>query len=387
MSSYGQIWLEGAPHLPESPYAVFLLLSDLHFGADLLAEAEGTLFSTPTWLKVRDYRIQRFLGKRCVAHDINIVKSLPRYLKRLLEDLSEQGPTRDDFDLYLILGDMATRPCADSYHFLRNYLTRTEYETGDSELKHVCAGLNLRTDRLVAIPGNHDKLLLSDLQLYQKEFARRLDLPTAPGPQSCFFSHRRVHDHDFLFIQVEASKYASQDNTLDLSCREHLAGGEITPDLDQEIKTGLQQVKDGAKVDGISRDNFSRAMKILLVHYAVDTNRVAGSNHLEHLILPHACRGLEKLVSDLDSDIDLVIHGHLHKAMLYKHGRVPVIAATTTTQRNPQGENGFFLVKFFRSGEVRAEHHRWLVTGFLRDDRAELSQILSGPKADAASLG
>lgn len=370
--------------MPESLQAVLLLISDLHFGTDLLDEARGALLSAPSWLKFRENRIQRFLNKRCGAHDISILKSLPRYLKRVLEDLSEDGTRRDDFDLCLILGDVATIPSADSYHFLRGYLTQAEYQTGDSQLKHVCAGLNLKPSNIVAIPGNHDKLLQTDLRLYQQEFVGRLKVPTEPGPQHCFFSLRRVQTHEFLFIQVEASKYTSQDNKLDLSCRDHLAGGEITPDLDQKIRMGLRELKHGRKVDGISLENFSHATKILLVHYAVDTNLVAGAGHLEHLILPHGCDGLERLVETLSSDIDLVVHGHLHRPMLYRHGGVPVIAIPTTAQRNSEGDNGFFILKLFKSGEIRAEHHRWFGTGFLRDDRAEFNQTLNVPKADAA---
>jgi len=120
---------------------------------------------------------------------------------------------------------------------------------------------------------------------------------------------------------------------------------------------------------------YASATRILLVHYAVDSGRVCGTGGaLNNLLLPHDCKGLDQLVKTLSGDIHLVIHGHLHRPKLYRHADVPIVAASTTTQRG--GENGFFVLRFFASGEIAAEHHLWRGTGFVLDSRGELNQVL-----------
>ncbi len=360
--------------MPIVPEAVFVLLSDLHFGDDLLLEADGPLPSVPWWLRVSDYDVKRYLDRRCKAHDIGIVKNLPRYLKRLLMDLREAGFKGEDFDFYLLLGDHATRPTGSAYRFLREYLTQKRYETGDADLKHSCAGLSIPPDQLLLIPGNHDKLMLTNLNFYHEEMLRPLGIREEPNAQGCSLRLCSVGQRKFLFLLVDASIYARQDNCFDRSCRDHLASGEITPALREAILEKLNGLKRGDTVDDIRITDYLNVTRILVVHYAVDALRVCGlRQELQNLVLPHECKGLDSLVDELKNELHLVVHGHLHKAKLYRHGGVPVVAATTTTQRGT--ENGFFLLKFFASGEIGAEHHRWLKTGFLLDSNSELNQL------------
>lgn len=361
--------------MPIAPEAAFILLSDLHFGDDLLLEANGPLPNVPWWLRAWDRDVKQYFDERCTAHDIAILKSLPRYLKRLLVDIRNGGFPRDDFDLYLVLGDQVTRPTGSAYKFLREYLTQKHYETGDSELTHKCAGLQIPSDRLLLIPGNHDKLLMTDLGFYQNEMLKPLRLSTEPSAQSCHIRLQVVGQRKFLFFLVDASVYAGKENTLDTTCRNHLAAGEITSELRKSILAKVEALKKKDTVDNISLADYTSATRILVVHYAVDVQSVCGvRKELENLILPHECKGLAELIDELSEELHLVLHGHLHKAKLYKRSGVNVVAATTTSQRGD--ENGFFLLKFFESGEIATEHHRWYKNGFLLDSNASLNQLL-----------
>ena len=91
--------------------------------------------------------------------------------------------------------------------------------------------------------------------------------------------------------------------------------------------------------------------------------------------IPHDCDGLDGFVKDLKDDIQIVVHGHLHAPKLYRHGGVPVIAVSTTTQADG-GENGFYLLKFFASGRARAEHHIWNGRTFCEDPNKGRSRDL-----------
>ena len=322
--------------------------------------------------------VKRFFEERCSAHDIGILKTLPRYLRNLFSDLRRSGYSGHegkDFDFYLLLGDHCTRPTGSSYRFLREYLTAKRYVTGSSDLSHTCAGLRIDPSRLVMIPGNHDKLLLTNLDLYHNEALKPIGLPAQPKEGDCYLLLRSIGARKFLFVLVDASKYAAKNDQLDLSCREHLAGGEISSRLRASIVSKIENLAKGISIDGVSSRDYDAATRILVVHYAVDMRRVCGlSQELKNWILPHDCKGLDRLVDELGNAFHLVVHGHLHKPMIYRQGTVPVVAATTTSQRG--GDNGFFLLKFFASGEIAAEHHRWLSTGFLLDSRSELNQLV-----------
>lgn len=246
---------------------------------------------------------------------------------------------------------------------------------GDPDLYTTCAGLNISPESIVAIPGNHDKLLRTNLDLYLKAFLKPLGLPTQPQPQTCTVVSKMVRGLQFVFFQLEASRYSLQDLRLDRACRNHLAGGEITPQLRASILDKINRLEAGDEVDGVSLDPGAVALKILLVHYAVNDLCVSGSKQaLDDLILPHACVGLDSLVRELRSHIHLIAHGHLHVPKLYNFGGVPVIAATTTTQKG--GENGFFLLKVGKTGEMEAQHHIWNGAGFALDPRGSLNRPL-----------
>jgi 3',5'-cyclic AMP phosphodiesterase CpdA len=350
--------------------AVIVLLSDLHFGNDLYDEAKGASCHLPWWLKFKQNKINEIFRRRCTAHDMGILKRLPRYLKYLLLELG-----RPDFDLYLVLGDLATQPTGSSYSFLTKYLTQQAYVTGNGDSKHEIAGLNIDPKKLILIPGNHDKLLQTDLKLYQQNMLLKLGKGPEPSPRGCHLQSLSIGIRQFLFVLVEASCYAKQKDVLDLSFRDHLARGAIDEKLKLEIKRKLRRLKRGNEVDQVRLDNYDRTIRILMVHYAVDVARVLGtSSAIKSLGVPHQCDGLNDLVTDLRSHFHLVIHGHLHQSRIYDQEEVPVVAITTTTQRG--GDNGFFLLKLFSNGDLLSEHHRWHQTGFLPDDRQEFNQTL-----------
>lgn len=355
--------------------AAALVLSDLHFGADLLREAEVPPLQFPWWRTVLAPSVRRYVQAKCKAHDIGILLCLPLYLKKVLHQLRLEGFGNSKFDFYLLLGDMSTYANGSSYVFLREYISQTNYSP--QGLMSIQA-LGIPIDKLVMIPGNHDKILRTNLDIYLQQFAGPLGL-AGPLPMHSFFLTKNVGDTEFLFILVDASVYASIAEKLDHAAREHLAMGRVSEELAQEIETKLDQLKHGAPVDAAKLKSYPLSRKILLVHYAVDDRAVLGSVlPRDELVLPHSCIGLNNLIKNLSRDVHLVVHGHLHCPRIYNHCGVNVISATTTTQKD--GNNGFFVLKFYDSGDLLTEHHRWAGSGFVLDTNQDLNVRMSLPQ-------
>ena len=143
------------------------------------------------------------------------------------------------------------------------------------------------------------------------------------------------------------------------------------------MRKKLDALKQGNQVDEARlRYKYDDAIKVAIVHYAVDISRLAGRRKWGERFLPHECQGLDDFVSDLRTEFkfSLALHGHMHIAGLYNHGGIQVVSATTTSEQN--GPNGFFLLKLLGTGEIRAEHHSWTGKRFTADPDASLTKQL-----------
>jgi predicted phosphodiesterase len=361
--------------------STILVMSDLHFGADFLLEAEIDPLQVPFWLKYTAPKVRRFFEDRCKAHDMAIVLNLPKYLKKVLRQLKREEFARSKFDLLVLLGDLATYANGGSYSFLGQYLSQAKYQYASE--KSISGLKDIYNGELIAIPGNHDKLLRTNLDLFHSKFSPRTTNGAQPQPHKSFFISRIVGSQEFLFVLLEASKYASVDGKLDFSALSHLASGEVTKDLRDEVTAKFSEIRNGHSVDNAQVKDFGLAWKIILVHYAVDDRMVLGpAPQPQGLVLSHRCNGLDSLIKDLAPSLNLVLHGHLHCPRIYNHHGVPVISTTTTTQKD--GVNGFFVMKLLTSGDIVIDHHRWNVNGFMKDETAELSvRIARTPAKDS----
>jgi predicted phosphodiesterase len=356
---------------------VFVVLSDLHFGNDLFESPTTPLLNVPiATYGLSGQKITKFFEDRCRGHSVACVRKLPRYLRMLLWQLRQDGYPESKFDLFILLGDQSTLAHANSYKFLREYIHQTEYETKDADGTFTCAGLGVAASDIIAIPGNHDKILRSSLTLYNNEFTRVLGLPEEVQPQRCTIAVRRFGEHEFVFILIEPSTYSDEDLKLGTDFRSHLAAGKVSEKLIEDVQTKLGILRDRGQLsaDIKLQNSFSSAVKILLVHYAVDDTKFKST--LEEFVLPHGCEGLANLVDLLkvEFQLSLVLHGHLHVPMLYNYNGVQVISATTASRVDDARKTGFFLLKVFKSGNMVAEHHLWTGVGYTLDPDASLTR-------------
>jgi len=358
----------------------------LHLGRSLVKGAE-IQFDRPAWADFfpADILTQEFFRLGCAPHAVNVIQKLQSALNEILNELD-----KDRFDLYLVLGDNVTWPDDSSFEFARDFLWGLE-SVSDSYMgtKNECQCLQIPTEKLILIPGNHDKMLRRDLQLYHK-FLRQ-----HPNEKECYFVSKRVREQEFLFVTVDVSRYTLMPElTVDLSadCLGCLAAGEIKPDLIATIEAKLAALRKGAEVDQASLENYEAATKILVTHYALIDSLLTRMTPMEWLI-PGGCIGSE-LLAEIGHHFDFAIHGHRHKPKLYRFPNtnrndkfaraLPVISVGTATQRTSgfkreDDTKGFYVISFLESSEIHAQHYHWSATAnnFIKDPARKRSGTLN----------
>jgi predicted phosphodiesterase len=350
------------------PRAAFVLLSDTHFGASLRDETKIPPFDY--WRGVDYWRfgrkLKRYFEAKCTAHDFAVVKTLPSYIRYLFTRLREQGFEGDDFDLYLFIGDHVTWPSASSFRLFKDYVSRGKCSSEDAFSRIECDGLNIKAERILLVPGNHDKLLRDALDDYHLHLSEALGLPSVPETRGVHLTSRRIRDTDYVFIIVDANTYCEEDHRLDREARRHLAAGKISPEQQKAVRRQVEKLKVVGASGHANTSDYSQAVRILLVHYCPDIVRATQGGDISSLLLPHDCPGLMELIRSLSGDIDLVVHGHLHHPASYVSEGIPVISLGSAFQIGAAPQ-GFYILKCFDRRHFVAEHHVFRNCAFTPD--------------------
>jgi len=348
--------------MTDSLDAAILLLADLHLGTSYLDQSHRTPIDFPNALRLLKLggRFQRFFRKQCKAHNQSILTALPGYLAAQLQAFRDREQYRQfEFDGYLLLGDLVTWPDPSAFSFLGDYLTQYELTVSVQSRNERRPGLHLPIAKLLAIPGNHDKLLRTDLSLFNNSVSKRLNI--APAVKNgVLLREWQVGPRRVLILTVEASAYAETQLTVGKRATSHLARGNISEPI-------LEQAR---KIKDQLESERGKAWRILVIHYAIDFKRATDMSLRQALLnslVPHECDGVERLFDSLGPEaIDCAIHGHLHIPRLYVFKGVPVVSVASASQLNAK-PNGFHILKFMNNGNVIAEHHVWTPAGFDRD--------------------
>jgi Calcineurin-like phosphoesterase superfamily domain len=328
--------------------AVIVVLSDMHLGPGYEEEVSVPPVGTQAFVRMMGMKgpVQNFFQKECRAHDAVMLEKVPLYLRHLVRMAQiEEEYEGSQFDLYLLLGDQVTWPSPASFAFCRDFLENDEWRPVGTQRKYFGLGLSKRqiVGQLIAIPGNHDKLLAPDLDNYYTNYTDKLGLGRDPGPQSAHLEERKIGDINICFGLLDASAYTKVPDMLAWpECRTHLARGEVTTRLEQQARWLALEMR--------SRKGF----KFLVLHYAV----AQSASIVLNTMLPHECDGIERIVPLFKDTVNAVVHGHLHRAELDIVDGVRIVSAGTVCQKNNK-QNGMFLLKMYDTGQLRAEHHVW----------------------------
>jgi predicted phosphodiesterase len=342
--------------------SALVFISDLHFGPSFHEETEILPLDWASWIKLFASRgdLDAFFVGKCGSHNKAIVRALPKYLRRLLIGMQRNNSyARETFDQCVALGDLVTWPNPDAFWFFTQYITQDRWR--DAVSSSTLTGLDFKSEpersQITAIPGNHDKMLRQNLNLFDTHVREPLSLE-AINPQSATIIRRQIGTLPFVFLAVDASTYTRDpDLRVTRSAKNHLAGGSVSAGLLQQVKALTQEI---AAEDGV---------RVLLIHYPIDFSVASKlSGVAQNFFVRHDVDGINRLLEAIPQGvIHFAAHGHLHSPGFYSSAGFPVLSLGTTFQLN-NAINDFYVVTVSDSRQIRADHHVWTPTGFKHDD-------------------
>lgn len=248
------------------------------------------------------------------------------------------GAIDDAFDMYVVTGDISTTSTpSERFTFAQQFLLSTVRVS-----PKFLAGLNLDPDRLVCLPGNHDKMQEATLERYLSAFG---ELPAAPP----FCLKRQIRGRTFLFFGIDSNLYKEGN----------IAVGEISASTLGWLNEELTAYSD---LD---------AVRILLLHHhPADLNRFRRASLFSALLgrftvleegkrLLQSCRGR----------IDVIMHGHEHLPVAFRDpiSEAVIVSAGSTMEWQPRSNKNSFHVLVFHDRELQIKQFNWSGARFISE--------------------
>ena len=293
--------------------STILHLSDLHLGEDFAdvgsqIKADGVGMGT-----LQSFR--KNYGFVMQTHDSWIIPGLQTEIALAARYL---GAPKDTFDFNVITGDISTdvNP-PERFKFARDYLTGQIPISRGSDFK---VGLEMPETSVFCVPGNHDKMALSDNRSYLKGFK---DLP-APLP----YVKEVVSGQGqrLIFYGIDSNLYR----------KGNIAVGEITPETLAWLNQKLAQAD--------AADAPLPVRILLLHHHPADLNRfrprtlksLFGSFGKSFSVLQEG----ERLLKACRGRVDIIMHGHEHFPIVFyeKLSSAIVVSSGTSCSYLPKGK-------------------------------------------------
>ena len=293
--------------------STILHLSDLHLGEDFAdvgshLKAEGLGIGT-----VNSFRNN--YGLVMQTHDSWIIPGLQTEIVLAARYI---GAPKDTFDFNVVTGDISTDANPpERFKFARDYLIgRTPISHG-STFK---VGLGMPQASLFCVPGNHDKMALTDNKSYMKGFK---DLPASLPYVKEVVSGRGQR---LIFYGIDSNLYL----------KGNIAVGQINPGTLAWMNERLAEAND---------DPGPLPVRILLLHHhPADLNQfrpwtlksLFGSFGKSFSVLQEG----ERLLKACRGRIDIIMHGHEHFPIVFyeKISSAIVVSSGTSCSYLPKGK-------------------------------------------------
>ena len=352
---------------------IIIVLSDLHFGLDIKQPSIVPTVRFRGW-----WRLLRPLGryfrkefqKSCDSHDDLILRRLDYELHRICGTHS-----KTDYDQLIVCGDLATISDKDSYRFLRRFFSRI---TSDSAGIYGL-GIKNHREKMLAVPGNHDKLFDNNLSYYSDYYGPRDQWKfCAPAQNGVHLVGRNLglQKVPFLFALFDSNHYQPPIYPFDpVATPLRTASGKIYASQLAELANKLDTLDRGYPVDDATKEHFREGKRICVMHHPPDLNfygpktwmtRGSQGSALGQQLIPHGCENIGQLFDTLQKfHFDLVLTGHMHQSRIYKYNGIPVIGCSTSSQlqttalRKRSARNALYVLRFDDQGVTHAECYNW----------------------------
>lgn len=305
--------------------ATILHLSDLHLGQSFndsgLADKAGGI-SAKGLISAYKHR-----GLMMQSHNGYIVAGLHTEIRLAARSV---GSPEDSFDFHVITGDISTNANSEErFAFARKFLTE---KVKVSEA--FSTGLGLSRDKVLCVPGNHDKMNEVTLERYLKAFG---DLPESPP--YAIETHARSGQR-FIFYGIDSNVY-SEGN---------VAVGKIHPETLGWLGEQLEKPT--------KNDHQDNTVRILLLHH-----HPANLNPFRRLSWKTFARSFfdnpfttllegERILNLCAGKIDIIMHGHEHFPIVFLNkdsGCIVVSGGTASEfQSRPEHKNSFHTLVFYQ---------------------------------------
>lgn len=314
-----------------APDFAIVHLSDLHLGRSF---ADTGYLGGEAVKNIKNVATKGGLVMR--AHDPYIVATLRSAIREAAATIGWSSP----FDAAIVTGDISTSADDDDrFQFARDYLV------GSSHWESRDIGLRLGTQRLLCVPGNHDKLYEASTARYLSAFS---DLPSPPPYLAKIGTQ---HGDRLEVIGIDSNDYSEGNVAL----------GSITP----QAMSWLADLRaESTTTPHAEEENLpSRPLRILaLHHHPCDLNRFRKlSARLVHRSRLTRLQEAERLLDICAGWIDVILHGHEHFPISFRDndsGCIVISAGTTSSRSSHAGQNSFFTI----SGEgvgLRIHKFEW----------------------------
>ncbi len=324
--------------------ATILHLSDLHLGENF--DDPGRTDKATLQQPLKIFKKGAAEGR---SHDPYILCALPIEVRIAARQI---GARDGQFDFHVITGDISdTANSEERFVFARQFLLETQSDHG------LEIGLNLPLDRVLCVPGNHDKMTERNPARYLKEFK---DLPATPP----YVRQRQARNgRKFIFYGIDSNDYTEGN----------IGVGRIEP----EVLAWLGKKLSSVRVEGNRRNDAARIL--LLHHHPCDLTAMRPPSHnplaslyrrFVHGRFTRLDEG-ERLLEQCRGRIDIIMHGHEHFPVAFKDDRsgcLVVSAGTTAQFENRFGVNSFHAL-VFSGNNVRVAQFDWNGARFKKGNR------------------
>jgi 3',5'-cyclic AMP phosphodiesterase CpdA len=329
------------------PICSILHLSDLHLGAnfgDVGGKKRGFFKGV---MDKKAYLMQ--------AHDDFLLLLLPLEIRRIgvvnrtrRRSAWPNHEAPEPFDRIVVSGDISTDATDEArFAFAHSFLTSKSPLSAGIYGAQASIGLGLPNDRLLCIPGNHDKMRETTLARFNASFSST--------PQPCNYVRvLRQLDKAVVFIGMDSNAY-SEGN---------IASGE----MDQARLSWLAEILSRMETTGLSEGDVvltpnecARAIKCLVIHH-----HVCDLSFKKRYFNPSRSftwlNGSERLLKIVSGKIQVVLHGHEHYPTHFVEkvsGALIVSAGTASQWHDKPFKNSFYNLTVFDDRTLQIEEFVW----------------------------